>query len=123
MSRNAVMYDVEPHIAEIYDQVETETDDVALIRRLIGDQGGGHGYAFGDVNGDGREDFLVTGGWWEAPEARTQGPWKFHKAKLGPGFAAHFHQELVPTVIQYFGQRQIKALPAPCVPRPGHQAW
>ena len=29
------MYDVEPHVAEIYDQIETQTDDVALIRRLI----------------------------------------------------------------------------------------
>src|SRR5512136_2525186 len=38
MSCNAIMYDVEGHIAEIYDQVETETDDVALIRRLIGEQ-------------------------------------------------------------------------------------
>jgi SAM-dependent methyltransferase len=31
-----MMYDVEPHIAEIYDQVETYTDDIDLIRRLIG---------------------------------------------------------------------------------------
>jgi len=29
-------YDIEPHIAEIYDQVETYTDDLYLIRRLIG---------------------------------------------------------------------------------------
>ena len=33
------MYDVEPHVAEIYDQVETCTDDVALIRRLVGGRG------------------------------------------------------------------------------------
>ncbi len=32
-------YDIEPHIAEIYDQVETYADDVALIRRLIGGRG------------------------------------------------------------------------------------
>jgi SAM-dependent methyltransferase len=32
-------YDIEPHIAEIYDQVETCADDVALIRRLIGGRG------------------------------------------------------------------------------------
>src|SRR3972149_2266514 len=36
MSHNPNMYDVEPHIAEIYDQSETYADDVALIRRLIG---------------------------------------------------------------------------------------
>jgi hypothetical protein len=29
-------YSADAHIAEIYDQVETQTDDVALIRRLIG---------------------------------------------------------------------------------------
>jgi SAM-dependent methyltransferase len=33
------MYDVEPHIAEIYDQIETYTDDIELIRRLIGERG------------------------------------------------------------------------------------
>jgi SAM-dependent methyltransferase len=30
------MYDVEPHVAEIYDQIETYTDDVELVRKLIG---------------------------------------------------------------------------------------
>ncbi len=29
------MYDVDPHIAEIYDQIETYADDVELIRNLI----------------------------------------------------------------------------------------
>ncbi len=29
-------YDVDPHVAEIYDQLETYRDDVALIRRLLG---------------------------------------------------------------------------------------
>jgi SAM-dependent methyltransferase len=33
------MYDIEPHIAEIYDQVETYSDDVELIRKLIGNRG------------------------------------------------------------------------------------
>lgn len=33
------MYDIEPHIAEIYDQTETYTDDVELIRNLIGERG------------------------------------------------------------------------------------
>jgi SAM-dependent methyltransferase len=33
------MYDVELHVAEIYDQIETHTDDVALIRRLIEGRG------------------------------------------------------------------------------------
>ena len=33
------MYDVDARIAEIYDQVETQTQDVALVRRLIGGRG------------------------------------------------------------------------------------
>jgi SAM-dependent methyltransferase len=32
-------YDVDSHIAEIYDQIETTSDDVDLIRRLIGSRG------------------------------------------------------------------------------------
>jgi SAM-dependent methyltransferase len=37
MSYNEInMYDVEPHVAEIYDQQETYSDDVELIRNLIG---------------------------------------------------------------------------------------
>lgn len=40
MSYNAInMYDIEPHIAEIYDQSETYTDDVELIQNLIGGRG------------------------------------------------------------------------------------
>ncbi|MDY7078475.1 MAG: class I SAM-dependent methyltransferase [Chloroflexota bacterium] len=33
------MYDVEPHVAEVYDQVETYADDVELVRNLIGGRG------------------------------------------------------------------------------------
>ena len=43
-----------------------------------------HGLGTGDVNGDGRTDIIVTDGWWEAPEDRTQSPWTFHPVKLGP---------------------------------------
>lgn len=32
------MYDIEPHIAEVYDQSETYTDDIELIRNLIGER-------------------------------------------------------------------------------------
>lgn len=39
MAFNAVMYDVEPHVAEIYDQIETYTADVELIRKHIGGRG------------------------------------------------------------------------------------
>lgn len=37
MSHNKTnIYDVEPHIAEVYDQIETFTDDVELLQDLIG---------------------------------------------------------------------------------------
>ncbi len=43
-----------------------------------------HGLGVGDINGDGRNDVLVTEGWWEAPQDRTQEQWKFHKVDFGP---------------------------------------
>ena len=39
MSTNANVYDVDDHIAEIYEKTETYTDDVDLIRGLIGESG------------------------------------------------------------------------------------
>ncbi len=46
---------------------------------VLGNQGSGHGYAFGDINGDGREDFLCETGWYERPEGDPLAkPWKFH---------------------------------------------
>lgn len=36
------MYDIEPHVAEIYDQIETYSDDVELLCRLIGGRGPWH---------------------------------------------------------------------------------
>jgi len=46
-----------------------------------------HGLGFGDINGDGREDIMVTQGWWEAPEDRSDDPWKFHEASFGKACA------------------------------------
>ena len=50
----------------------------ALQPVVIGPHGG-HGYAFGDVNGDGREDILCESGWYERPEGDIfTKPWAFH---------------------------------------------
>ncbi|MGH9842187.1 MAG: FG-GAP repeat domain-containing protein [Blastocatellia bacterium] len=46
---------------------------------VLGAEGGGHGYAFGDVNGDGREDVLCEVGWYERPAGDPFAKsWKFH---------------------------------------------
>jgi hypothetical protein len=49
-----------------------------------------HGLGVGDVNCDGRQDVICTGGWWEQPEdaqAAGRGPWTFHAAPLGEACA------------------------------------
>lgn len=40
----------------------------------------GHGLGFGDIDGDGRGDFVVSGGWLQAPEDLEKGEWKLHPA-------------------------------------------
>jgi len=39
----------------------------------------GHGLGFGDINGDGRGDFIVSNGWLEAPENILEGEWMLHE--------------------------------------------
>lgn len=41
--------------------------------------GVGHGLGFGDINGDGRGDFVATEGWFEAPEKPFEGKWVSHQ--------------------------------------------
>ena len=51
----------------------------ALTPFVLGPEGGGHGFAFGDVNGDGREDVLTEIGWYERPVGDPFArPWKLH---------------------------------------------
>jgi hypothetical protein len=46
---------------------------------VLGAEGGGHGFAFGDVNNDGREDVLTEIGWYERPAGDPwAAPWKLH---------------------------------------------
>ncbi|RNI39123.1 VCBS repeat-containing protein [Hanamia caeni] len=38
-----------------------------------------HGLGFGDINGDGSGDFIVSDGWYESPKDALKGKWIFHK--------------------------------------------
>jgi len=58
---------------------KTPEGQPTVNRFVLGQHGCGHGYAFGDVNGDGREDLLCEVGWYECPEGDVfAGPWRFH---------------------------------------------
>ena len=46
-----------------------------------------HGLGIGDVNGDGKKDFLEASGWWEQPATLDGSMWKKHDAKFGRGGA------------------------------------
>lgn len=39
----------------------------------------GHGLGFGDINGDGRGDLIVSKGWLESPIDPFNGTWQFHQ--------------------------------------------
>ncbi len=58
---------------------ETPEGRPSATRIVIGEGGSGHGYAVGDVNGDGRDDVLCAVGWYEHPAADPLvRPWKLH---------------------------------------------
>ena len=47
-----------------------------------------HGLGVGDINGDGRKDFVESMGWWEQPETLDKGTaWKFHRFHFTDGGA------------------------------------
>lgn len=73
--------------------VPNTPNDPLIIYRLITDSEGrgtgkftsykvmgehGHGLGFGDVNHDGRGDFIVSRGWAESPKNPFEGDWIFH---------------------------------------------
>ena len=49
-----------------------------FTKHIISKKAPGHGLGFGDVNGDNRADVIVPRGWYEAPEDRREGKWRFH---------------------------------------------
>lgn len=64
---------------EVYRWTTDGEGKPAMTPFILGVEGGGHGFAFGDVNGDGREDVLCEVGWYERPAGDIwAAPWKFH---------------------------------------------
>jgi hypothetical protein len=64
---------------EVFRFAQTAGGEPELRPFVLGREGGGHGFAFGDVNGDGREDVLSEVGWYERPAGDPwAGPWRFH---------------------------------------------
>ncbi|MCL4693534.1 MAG: VCBS repeat-containing protein [Candidatus Hydrogenedentes bacterium] len=43
------------------------------------EEGAGHGIGFGDLNGDGNEDIVLSWGWLEAPDNPYEGEWTEHR--------------------------------------------
>jgi len=54
-----------------------------------------HGLGVGDINGDGKLDFLEKDGWWEQPKDLGGDPmWAFHKVPFGKGGAQMYAYDL-----------------------------
>lgn len=47
--------------------VQVQRTVPALVKHVIGESANGHGMAFGDLNNDGREDIVISTGWYERP--------------------------------------------------------
>jgi hypothetical protein len=68
-----------PEPREVFRFVKGPDGAPTLVPFVLGAEGGGHGFAFGDVNGDGREDVLTEIGWYERPAGDPfAAPWKLH---------------------------------------------
>jgi hypothetical protein len=63
-------------------------DQQWFTKHIVKMGGCGHGLGFGDINGDGRGDFVVPNGWLESPPEPLTGQWTFHNEGLQLGTAS-----------------------------------
>ena len=54
-----------------------------LVKHVVSPLRAYYGCGAGDINGDGRPDFLTPAFWYEAPPDPRKGTWKRHRARLG----------------------------------------
>jgi hypothetical protein len=75
-------------------QLHPISDKSAAGKKVPGTDQYSHGLGAGDINGDGRLDVIVTGGWWEQPAKDNGQPWKFHLVSLGAACADMYALDL-----------------------------
>ena len=64
---------------QIFRLVRGADGKVVAEKHTVSESGNGHGMGFGDINGDGRQDIVFLGGWYEQPAAGAfSGPWRLH---------------------------------------------
>jgi len=59
-----------------------------FTKHVVKKGGCGHGLGFGDIDGDGRGDFITPDGWLEAPADPLHGEWTWHDDGLRLGLAS-----------------------------------
>ena len=64
---------------QIFRLVRGDDGKVSAKKHVVSRSGNGHGMGFGDINGDGRQDIVFLGGWYEQPAAGPfSGTWTYH---------------------------------------------